>query len=661
MEKYSIKMRASRNLGDQSIHISGAEKIVSRQQVNAYADALVERGLNHSKGNAELLNLKIEKIDEADILYLDAPSVTTVKTGSAKEGRKEIIRFLKDLQINRINEVMDFLSETYAMRGAMLLDIRTMKRMEPDFMRGIRATYMDQERPDDGEASVNIVNNKKNHYEEAIVLATKVMNCPGIIGEICISDDPDYVTGYVASKMHGYRRITKIKEPGSDNGGRIFLFDHELASATEAIEFLQKRRVIVRGIKKMDHHSIHEARIHSSEEQEYDNQPDRWERVRKTVESLHEDHLYRTMRTITSAQGPHITVDGRELVLMASNSYLNLTAHPYVKQKCHEVIEQYGFGSGGSRLTTGNTDLHEKLEKKIARFKGCEEAIVFNTGYVANLAVISALMKQEDVIFSDELNHASIIDGCRLSKAKCIIYKHNDMEDLEMKIREHPHATGLVVSDAVFSMDGDILNLPQFIRICQKYHLFSMIDEAHSTGVIGKTGRGIVEYFGGDLKPDILMGTLSKSIGGEGGYVAGTKLLINYLRNTARGFIFSTSLSPVTIAADLAGIELIEREIERVERLRHNIQFFINALAKYGIKAASDTAIIPIVVGDEKKAMELSEYLYDHGFYISAIRYPTVKKGEARLRVALMSEHTPEELEKAAKLIGEYTNLSFSL
>ena len=659
MEKYSIKMRASQNIRGRNLHISGAEKIVSKEQVKTYAEALVERGLNHSKGNADLLNIKIEKINEEDILYLNAPSVTTTRTESVEEGREEIIKFLKDLHIERIDEVMHFLDETYAMRGAMLLDIRTMKRMEPDYMRGIRATYMDKERD-----TVGIIHNndekkdgnhdeekkcyEKNHYEEAVVLATKVMNCPGMIGEICISDDPDYVTGYVASKIHGYRRITKIKEQGSDKGGRIFLFDSEVATVEEAIEFLQEKRVIVRGIKELE----------KKRTECQNKKTNKWDRLEKKVQEFHEKNIYRTMKKITSAQGSHITVDGRELVLMASNSYLDLTAHPYIKQRCHEIVDRYGFGSGGSRLTTGNTDLHEKLEEKIAEFKGCESSIVFNTGYVANLAVISAMTEPDDIIFSDELNHASIIDGCRLSKAKCIIYQHNDMNDLEMKIRENPCKNGLVVSDAVFSMDGDILNLPEFIRICKEHNLFSMVDEAHSTGVIGETGHGIVEYFGNIYKPDILMGTLSKSIGGEGGYVAGTRILIDYLRNTARGFIFSTSLSPVTIAADLAGIELIEKEPQRIEKLRNNIRFFCNCLAENGIMVKSDAAIIPIIVGDEKKAMELSEYLYDNGFYISAIRYPTVKKGEARLRVALMSGHTQAELEKVAKLIGKYyTNL----
>lgn len=263
------------------------------------------------------------------------------------------------------------------------------------------------------------------------------------------------------------------------------------------------------------------------------------------------------------------------------------------------------------------------------------------------------MVKKGDTVFSDELNHASIIDGCRLSKAKIVTYAHNDMDDLRKKIQENPCETGIVVSDAVFSMDGDILKLPEFLDICEENQLFSMVDEAHSTGVIGKTGHGIREYWQEKRQVDILMGTFSKSIGGEGGYVAGETRLINYLRNVARGFIFSTSLSPVTMAANLAGIEVLEKEISRVTKLQYNVKYFCTQLGKYGINVKSETAIIPVIIGDEENALTVSNYLHENGYFISAIRYPTVAKGAARLRVALMSSHTEAELKKCAELIGK--------
>lgn len=629
---YSIKMRASENKDGRDIHISGAEKIVEGRMLPEYINCLVQRGLNHSKGEADFINVKVEKINDDNLLYLDALSVETVEVDSPKQGKMEIMRLLKEIGVCNADGIMELLEETYSMRGAMLLDIHSLKRLEPDTGRGIRATYMDKERN-----MLTGMQDTKNHFEEALVLATKVANCPGIIGEICISDDPDYVTGYVASKKTGYRRITKMKEPGSENGGRIFLFEGAENDVEAAITFLEKQRVIVRNIKPLN-----------------TNKKDRWERIESVLDDMREKNLYRSMNTISSAQSSHVVINGREFVLMASNSYLDISAHPYVKKYCLEVLDEYGFGSGGSRLTTGNTEIHDRLEKRIAKFKECEAALAFNSGYVANVAIISAIMNNGGVIFSDELNHASIIDGCRLSKAKVVVYRHNDMEDLECKIRQNPCENGLVVSDAVFSMDGDILNLPEFLRVCNDYQLFSMVDEAHSTGVLGNTGHGIVEHFGLKEKPDILMGTLSKSVGAEGGYAAGPYRLIEYLKNTARGFIFSTSMSPVTVAAALAGFDIIEGEPERVEKLRENVKYFCRCLRECGIEQESDTPIIPIIMGDEEKAVEKSKYLYEKGFYIPAIRYPTVPKGQARLRVALMSSHTKKELRQAAEYIAKF-------
>jgi len=652
---FSIKMRASKDDNGRSVHISGAEKIISEKQLDSCVNSLMERGLYHPKGNADFMNIKIERVKGDELEYLDALPVTTVEVKDRQEGHREIVRFLEEIAVPEPQKVLEVLKDTYAMRGAMLLDVNTLERLEPDGNRGIRATYMDQERPENVDLKL-----EKNHYEEAIVLATKVANCPGIAGEICISDDPDYVTGYVASKKTGYRRITKMKEMGSENGGRIFLYNGKKEDVEKTIDYLQKKRVIVKGVKPLV--TIQSAKLS-------DNQPvpdlnesslsaidcerkNPMTVIENTLSDLKEKHLFRTMKSIESAQGSHILMNGKEYLLMASNSYLDITKHPHMLERCRAAIDKYGVGSGGSRLTTGNMDLHEELENKIAGFKGTEASIVFNTGYVANLAVISAIMKNGGVIFSDELNHASIIDGCRLSKAGCVVYKHNDMEDLERKIAENPCEFGLVVSDAVFSMDGDILKLPRFLEICRRNNLLSMIDEAHATGVIGATGHGITEHFHMSEKPDIMMGTLSKAIGGEGGYVAGSRLLIDYLRNTARGFIFSTSLSAVSVAADIAGIEIIEKEPELVQRLQHNVRYFCKKLQESGLNISSETAIIPVVIGDEKKAMDISEKLMEEGFFISAIRYPTVAKGSARLRVALMASHTEDELERAARLIA---------
>jgi len=262
------------------------------------------------------------------------------------------------------------------------------------------------------------------------------------------------------------------------------------------------------------------------------------------------------------------------------------------------------------------------------------------------------LVRKAQFFFSDELNHASIIDGCRLSRAKIVVYRHSDMKDLEEKLAAHADCSGVIVSDAVFSMDGNIADLPRILELARKYHVWSMVDEAHSTGVIGKTGRGICEHFHLREKPDVLMGTLSKALASEGGYVCGSRLLIDYLKNTARSFIFSTSQSPANLAAASAALQLLQEEPGRCARLQENVRVFCAALAEHGVEARSETAIVPLIVGEESLAVKIAKDLERQGILVSAIRYPTVAKGAARLRVALTATHTEEELKSAAARIA---------
>lgn len=634
MNLYSLKMRASRR-GE---HVSGAEKIIEQKDIKSYADSLIMRSLHHAKGQADFINIKIASVDETDILYLDALSVKKIDVRDAAEGRLEIIRFLQRLGMTQPERIMELFEETYSMRGAMLLDVHSLERLEPDKARGIRATFMDMERQTGKQAKPE---DTKNHFMEALVLATKVANAPGIIGEICISDDPDYVTGYVASKQEGYVRITRVKEAGSPLGGRIFLYDGSRDDIRKTIDFLERQHVLVRntGDFQVTGERVNEHKL---------------DFIDRELTHLQKQNLYRTVRDIETMQTSHVLYQGKDMLMLASNSYLDIISSREVRNYASLILQEYGAGSGGSRLTTGNTVIHRELERALARFKGTEDAIVFNTGYVANLATVSSLAGRGNVIFSDALNHASLIDGCRLSGAKIVVYAHNDMEDLEAKIRENMPCSGLIVSDAVFSMDGDILKLPRFVELGNQYNLITMIDEAHSTGVIGKSGRGISEYFNYSCeKPDIIMGTLSKAIGSEGGFVCAAQKIVSYLMNKARGYIFSTSLSPVTMAASYKALQIIEEHPIIVQRLQENVHIFCECLNRFGIEAESETAIIPILIGDEKKAVLCQERLMEQGYYISAIRYPTVKRGEARLRVALMASHTEEELNGAARAIAE--------
>ena len=630
---YSLKMRASKAEGGESVHISGAEKILSEKELGENTAALIERALHHAKGEADFINLKIEAAPREEIAFIEALSVSTLEVATPEEGRAAVIAALAELGIENGDAIMEKFRSTYAMRGAMLLDADTLERLEPDPARGIRATYMDAENGRGRAAS-----DEKNHFQEAIVLASKVVSAPHIIAEICMSDDPDYVTGYVAAPSIGYRRITKLKEPNCPDGGRIFLYRGTKEEAAETIRYLEKQKVLVRNAP------LSPLPRPAS---------DPWQPLKDDLARRRKEALYRTMRVIDSPQTARVAVEGRSYLMLASNSYLGLTDESRVIRAGQEALARYGAGSGGSRLTTGNLSLHENLEKALAEFKGTESALLFNTGYMANVGILSALASLGAVIFSDELNHASIIDGCRLGHARTVIYRHGDTADLEEKIKAAAPSFGVIVSDAVFSMDGDIAPLPDLLSLGKKYDLLVMMDEAHATGVIGKTGRGIVEHFGLSEAPDILMGTMSKALASEGGFVCGRQLLIDYLRNAARSFIFSTSLAPATLATARAALAVLAEEPERVARLSENTRIFCRALGEAGVEAKSASAIVPIVIGDEGRAMTVAQRLYEAGIFLSAIRYPTVARGSARLRAALMATHTGAELREAAGKIAQ--------
>lgn len=390
--------------------------------------------------------------------------------------------------------------------------------------------------------------------------------------------------------------------------------------------------------------------------------------TKDALEAARANNTYRSMRLMETPESSCVKIRmpngaSQEQILLASNSYLDLANIDELKQPMAQAVLEWGTGSGGARLTTGNKTPHQELEEFIAKFKGEESAITFNTGYMANVGTISALCGKNDFIFSDELNHASIIDGIRLSRAKCFVYKHNDMADLQRVIQEAdksragesalPAPRKLIVTDAVFSMDGDLANLPELLRIANENDCLLMIDEAHATGVLGKTGRGLAEHYG-CAHADVTVGTLSKAVAAEGGFVAGPKQLTEFLKNKSRSFIFTTAMAPAVAAAACNNLRYIDAHPERVQNLRDNVKFFSDALKREGVNVEqSPSAIVPIVIGDEAKAMQVSAKLQEQGILIPAIRYPTVAKGQARLRASLMATHTKEELEFAATKIAE--------
>jgi 8-amino-7-oxononanoate synthase len=365
------------------------------------------------------------------------------------------------------------------------------------------------------------------------------------------------------------------------------------------------------------------------------------------LQQIREKGLLRTLRRIEEASDAATVLEGRPVLLFSTNNYLGLANDPRMKEKAIEAIEQFGTGSGGSRLTTGNFSLHEKLEHTIASFKGKEDAIVFSSGFLANVGTISSLMGRGDVILSDALNHASIIDGCRLSKADTLIYDHVDMNDLEKKLQSAAsYRRKLIVTDGVFSMDGNIAPLPAIVSLAKRYDAMVMVDDAHATGVLGASGAGTAEYFGLTGKIDLLMGTLSKSVGAEGGYVAASRSIIQYLRNKARSFIFQTSLSPSVVAASIEGIRIIHEERERRVRLLENAQFLRKGLTEAGFSLVDgSTPILAVLIGSAHDAVHFSKRLEDEGIYAPAIRPPTVPEGMSRIRITVMATHQQEQLE----------------
>ncbi|MEG1503962.1 glycine C-acetyltransferase [Enterococcus sp. 22-H-5-01] len=369
---------------------------------------------------------------------------------------------------------------------------------------------------------------------------------------------------------------------------------------------------------------------------------------------LKEKGLFNTIDVLEGSNGPIITVNDQKMINLASNNYLGFATRPELIEADVEATQHYGAGAGAVRTINGTLDIHEKLEAKIAEFKGTEAAIAFQSGFNCNMGAISAVMKKGDAILSDELNHASIIDGCRLSGAKIIRVNHQDMEDLEAKAKAATESGEynkvMYITDGVFSMDGDVAKIPEIVEICEKYNVITYVDDAHGTGVMGH-GHGTVKHFEMQDHIDFQMGTLSKGIGVVGGYVAGTKQLITWLKSQARPFLFSTSLTPGAAGACIKAIDLIEEHPEYVETLWENADYFKSELKRIGYDIGhSETPITPVIVGDEKLAQEFSKKLLENGVYAKPIVYPTVPLGTGRVRNMPNAGHTKEMLDDAIKV-----------
>ncbi|HEY5709533.1 MAG TPA: 8-amino-7-oxononanoate synthase [Solirubrobacterales bacterium] len=375
--------------------------------------------------------------------------------------------------------------------------------------------------------------------------------------------------------------------------------------------------------------------------------------VAERLEELRDRGLHRRLRLVSGPQGPRVTLDGRPVLLLCSNNYLGLADHPRVRGAAAEAAMRWGAGAGASRLISGNMQPHRRLEERLAEFKGHEAALLFGSGYLANTGTIAALAGEGEVVFSDELNHASIIDGCRLSRAETFVYRHGDVEHLAWGLREVGERASLIVTDGVFSMDGDIAPLPELAELARRHECRLMVDEAHATGALGPGGRGSVAAAGLSGEVDVVMGTLGKALGSYGAYVCASRELTEYLVNVARPFVFSTAPPPPVVAASLAALELLESHPDRVEQLAANAATLRAALAAEGLTVGgSATQIVPVAVGDASQTMELCERVLERGVFAQGIRPPTVPEGSSRLRFTVMATHRAGELERAAKLVG---------
>ncbi|WP_214802489.1 glycine C-acetyltransferase [Exiguobacterium sp. s194] len=388
-----------------------------------------------------------------------------------------------------------------------------------------------------------------------------------------------------------------------------------------------------------------------------------FEHITEAVNEMKQAGTFRSLVPLESAQANEVTIDGKSLVQLSSNNYLGLANHPRLKQAAIEAVEQFGAGTGSVRTIAGTFEMHEAFERELAEFKHTEAALVFQSGFATNLGVLSALLGPEDVVISDALNHASIIDGIRLTKAARRIYKHIDLADLEAALKEtQDYRTRLVVTDGVFSMDGNIAPLPEIVELAEKYDAAVMVDDAHASGVLGKNGRGTVNHFGLDGRVALQVGTLSKAIGVLGGYVACSNDIRDFLIQKGRPFLFSTSHPPAVVAANREAIRVMKEEEELFDKLWANTEFFKSGLRDLGFDIGhATTPITPVMLGEETLAHTFSDKLKDHGVFAQSIAFPTVEKGKARIRTIVTAEHTRDDLERALaafKAVAEELNVT---
>ncbi len=385
--------------------------------------------------------------------------------------------------------------------------------------------------------------------------------------------------------------------------------------------------------------------------------------LKEKIQELKDQGVYRKLPVMESASGAEVMLNGKSVINLSSNNYLGFANHPRMKEAAIKAVEKYGVGSGAVRTIIGNMDIHEILEEKLAKFKREEAVMVFQSGFNCNAGTIQAITEKGDVIITDELNHASIIDGCRLSRADKVVFKHSDMEDLERILKESQskYTRMLIITDGVFSMDGDLARLPEIVELAEKYGAMTYVDDAHGSGVLGENGRGTVDHFHLHGRVDFCIGTLSKAIGVIGGYVAGSKTMQEWLSHRGRPLLFSTSLPPAAVGAIIEAVDMLTETTEYTDRLWDNARFFKEKMSALGYNTGkSETPITPVIIGDEAQTMAFSRKLLENGLFASGIVFPTVPKGTGRVRCMVTAAHTKEQLSRAVDIfekVGKEMNL----
>lgn len=375
--------------------------------------------------------------------------------------------------------------------------------------------------------------------------------------------------------------------------------------------------------------------------------------LKAKVDELKKNGLFKEVRSIDGPNEAEIVLDGKRVINLSSNNYLAFANHPRLKQAAKDAIDKYGAGAGAVRPIIGNMTIHDELEELLAKFKKEEAVLVFQSGFNCNAGTIQAVTDAGDLILSDELNHASIIDGARLSKAKKSTFKHSDMQDLEHILKENrdKYENVLIITDGVFSMDGDIAKLPEIVELAEKYNCMTYVDDAHSSGVLGESGRGTVDHFNLHGRVDFTIGTLSKAIGVVGGYVAGKKVTIEWLKNRGRPFLFSTAMTPSAVGSCIEAIKMLMESTEYTDKLWDNARYFKEKISKLGYNIGeSETPITPVIIGDEELTGKFSKQLFENGLFVSPIIFPTVPKGTARVRCMVTAGHTKEQLDRAVSI-----------